>query len=145
MTVPAAPTDSFTHTFANVGDTRCRPANFVNELTSIVVCDVFRATIVNVPDAPATPQVPSAVDPFTELTNPNAFTARGPAPAGPTPARQKPRANATSATTRDIRNTDPPPIRLASTKPTPEYSFNGPEKKHHFTRLAPGLYRAADE
>jgi len=46
ITDPTAPTDSFTHTFANVGDDKCRSLNTVEEPTSIVACEVFRVTIV---------------------------------------------------------------------------------------------------
>src|SRR5579862_2126145 len=87
-TDPIAPTDSSTHTFANVGFVRCRPVNVVDGLTEIVVVAVLRPTIVNVPDAPATPHAPSAVDPFTALTSPKAFTGGWSATAVPTPARQ---------------------------------------------------------
>ncbi len=106
-TAPVAPAVSFTHTLANVGDVRSRPENVVEELTAIVVCEVFRATTVKLPDAPATPHVPSAVDPFTIVTSPKARTGREPAPAAAPPTTKSPSANVSTAPTRDIFETDP--------------------------------------
>jgi hypothetical protein len=75
--VPVAPTISFTHTFANVGELTPRSKNTVDDDTATVTCDLCGFMSVNVAELPAAPQVAVVVDPFTDVTNPNADTVRG--------------------------------------------------------------------
>ncbi len=59
-----------THTFANDGELTWRSWNLVAGVTSMMVCDALRRITVKVPDVPATPQEPEALDPLTEMTIP---------------------------------------------------------------------------
>jgi hypothetical protein len=104
---PVTPTNTSTHTLANVGELMLRDENRVSSVTWIVVRDVFRLTSRNVPLAPAVPHAPSADERLTATTTPYVFEVRGDflALAGDTFTATSPITSTATAIARVVRNT----------------------------------------